>query len=190
MDIASHHLVADVKLLVPKRHIDNRGFFSETWRENTLYEDGSPVHFVQDNHSLSHSSGTVRGLHFQIGASAQCKLVRCVRGSMLDVVVDIRRGSPTFGSHAAVVLSEENWCQLYVPIGFAHGYRTLQPDTEIIYKVSNYYDLQAERGLAWNDPELKIAWGVTSKAAIMTERDRKFPTLAELPEFFVYTRAC
>jgi dTDP-4-dehydrorhamnose 3,5-epimerase len=187
MELTAHKILSSVKIITPRRHADNRGFFSETWREQDLREDDLPVHFVQDNHSLSHAVGTVRGLHFQIGEAAQRKLVRCVRGSILDVAVDIRRGSPTFGCHASIILSEENWTQLYVPIGFAHGYCTLQPDTEIIYKVSSYYDPKAERGLAWNDPKLGIAWGVTNEAAIMTDRDRHFPTLAELPDFFLYT---
>lgn len=178
---------ASVKLITPKRHVDERGFFSETWREEAIREGGLPVHFIQENHSLSHLVGTVRGLHFQIGAAAQRKLVRCIRGSILDVVVDVRRASPTYGRHTSVVLSAENWRQLYVPIGFAHGYCTLELDTEVIYKVSSYWDPKAERGLAWDDPALKIAWPVTSEAAIMTARDRSFPTLSELPDFFVYS---
>jgi dTDP-4-dehydrorhamnose 3,5-epimerase len=187
MEVTSHSLLRSVKLITPKRYADHRGFFSETWREEAVREGGLPVHFVQDNHSLSRDAGTVRGLHFQIGETAQRKLVRCIRGSILDVVVDVRHGSPTFGRHAAVVLSEENWCQLFIPTGFAHGYCTLQPDTEVLYKVSSYYDPKAERGLAWDDPKLKIEWPVTGESAIMTARDRRFPTLAELPEFFRYT---
>jgi dTDP-4-dehydrorhamnose 3,5-epimerase len=186
MQLANHKALASVKLITPKRHVDERGFFSETWREEAIREGGLPVHFMQDNHSLSRAIGTVRGLHFQIGAAAQCKLVRCIRGSILDVAVDIRRGSPTYGRHVATILSEKNWHQLYIPIGFAHGYCTLESDTEIFYKVSSYYDPKAERGLAWDDPALKIAWPVTSEAAIMTARDRSFPTLSELPDFFVY----
>ena len=139
---------------------------------------------MQENQSRSHARGTVRGLHFQIGESAQSKLVRCIRGSLLDVAVDIRHGSPTFGCHVSEVLSEENWRQIYIPIGFAHGYCTLKPDTEIIYKVSSYYDAKAERGLVWDDPKLGIEWGVTKDAAIITDRDRNFPTLADLPNYF------
>jgi|SRR6516165_8214924 dTDP-4-dehydrorhamnose 3,5-epimerase len=187
MDFTAHDVLPSVKLIIPKRHADERGFLSETWREEEVREAGAPVHFVQENHCLTHAVGTIRGLHFQVGDAAQCKLVRCIRGSILDVVVDIRRGSPNFGCHAVQVLSEENWCQLYIPIGFAHGYCTLRPNTEVLYKVSSYYDPKAERGLAWNDPELKIEWPVTSESAIMTARDRNFPMLAELPEFFPYT---
>jgi dTDP-4-dehydrorhamnose 3,5-epimerase len=186
MDLVAHDVLPSVKLIIPKRHADERGFLSETWREEDVREAGVPVHFVQDNHCWTRAAGTIRGLHFQVGDAAQRKLVRCTRGSILDVGVDIRRGSPTFGCHAAQVLSKENWCQLYIPIGFAHGYCTLQPDTEVLYKVSSYYDPKAERGLAWNDPELKIEWPVTSESAIMTARDRNFPTLAGLPEFFRY----
>jgi dTDP-4-dehydrorhamnose 3,5-epimerase len=187
MEVVADKILRCVRLITPSRHVDNRGFFSETWREEALTETGILVHFVQDNHSLSHAPGTVRGLHFQIGDAAQCKLVRCVRGSIFDVVVDIRRGSPTFGRHTAAVLSEENWRQLYIPIGFAHGYCTVEPDTEVIYKVSSYYDPKAERGLAWDDRELGIAWPVTGEDAILTPRDRSFPRLAELPDFFLYT---
>jgi dTDP-4-dehydrorhamnose 3,5-epimerase len=147
---------------------------------------GSPASFVQENHTLSHARGTIRGLHFQIGASAQAKLIRCSRGSIFDVAVDIRRGSPTFGRHVAVVLSAENWTQLYVPIGFAHGYCTLEPDSEVIYKVTAYYDPAAERGLAWDDPEIAIAWPVDPKAAVLTERDRGLSRLADLPPYFSY----
>jgi dTDP-4-dehydrorhamnose 3,5-epimerase len=175
-----------VRVLSPVRHRDERGFFSEVWREDTLAREGISCRFVQENHARSAASGTVRGLHFQIGRAAQAKLIRCSRGSVFDVAVDIRHGSPTFGRHFATVLSEENWKQLYVPAGFAHGYCTLEPDTEVIYKVSAYYDPQAERGLAWDDPELAIAWPVSGAAAILTQRDRQWPRLAELGGCFSY----
>ena len=142
--------------------------------------------FVQENHALSHASGTVRALHFQIGTAAQAKLIRCTRGSIFDVSVDIRRGSPTYGRHVAVVLSATNWEQLYVPEGFAHGYCTLEPESEVIYKVTVYYDPASERGLAWDDPDLAIAWPVDPKAAILAERDRGFPHLADLASYFSY----
>jgi dTDP-4-dehydrorhamnose 3,5-epimerase len=173
-----------VRVIAPRRHQDGRGLFAEVWRADALRNDGIMVEFVQENHALSHAKGTVRGLHFQIGGSAQAKLIRCTRGSILDVAVDIRHGSPNFGRHAAVLLSAQNWKQLYVPMGFAHGYCTLDPDTEVIYKVSAYYDPEAERGLAWNDPRLGIAWPVDRAGPVLTERDRRFPTLTELPEFF------
>jgi dTDP-4-dehydrorhamnose 3,5-epimerase len=178
--------LAGVRVLSPRRHRDARGFFSEVWRDDTLHHTGIDTRFVQENHALSHAAGTVRGLHFQIGQSAQAKLIRCPRGSILDVTVDIRRGSPGFGRHAAVVLSAENWQQLYVPIGFAHGYCTLEPDSEVIYQVSAYYDPACERGLAWDDPAMGIAWPVTAGGAVLTERDRTFPRLAELPDYFPF----
>jgi dTDP-4-dehydrorhamnose 3,5-epimerase len=175
-----------VRLLAPRRHCDSRGFFSEVWREDALREAGINARFVQENHALSHAVGTIRGLHFQIGASAQAKLIRCPRGSILDVAVDIRGGSPRFGRQVAAVLSAENWRQLFVPVGFAHGYCTLEPDSEVIYQVSAYYDPQAERGVLWNDPAIGIAWPVDAERAILTDRDRRFPRLAELPNFFPF----
>jgi dTDP-4-dehydrorhamnose 3,5-epimerase len=127
-----------VRLIMPQRYQDGRGFFSEVWREDALTNAGLDRRFVQENHALSHAKGTVRRLHFQIGKAAQAKLIRCTRGSILDVAVDIRRGSLTFGRHWAVILSAENWKQLYIPVGFAHGYCTLDSDTEVIYKVTAY----------------------------------------------------
>jgi dTDP-4-dehydrorhamnose 3,5-epimerase len=176
-----------VRVILPRRHQDGRGFFSEVWREDALKNAGINCRFVQENHVLSHAMGTIRGLHFQIGQSAQAKLIRCTRGSILDVAVDIRRGSPTFGRHAAVVLSAENWKQVYVPVGFAHGYCTLDPNSEVIYKVTAYYDPKSERGVAWDDPEIGIAWPVDLATAVLTERDRALPRLAELPDFFPYS---
>jgi dTDP-4-dehydrorhamnose 3,5-epimerase len=175
-----------VRVLVPRRHTDERGFLSEIWREDALRNAGIAHRFVQENHAYSRTPATVRGLHFQIGGAAQAKLVRCTRGSILDVAVDIRRGSPTFGRHAAVVLSRQNWQQVYVPQGFAHGYCTLEPDTEVIYKVTAYYDPPSERGIAWDDPEIGIAWPVGAKEAILTDRDRAWPRLSELADFFPY----
>jgi dTDP-4-dehydrorhamnose 3,5-epimerase len=186
-DIPAALELPSVRVLSPMRHRDERGFFSEVWREDILLRAGIPCRFVQENHALSYAPGTVRGLHFQIGPAAQAKLIRCPRGSIFDVVVDLRRGSPSFGRHLATVLSEENWWQLYVPAGFAHGYCTLEPDTEVIYKVSSYYDPQAERGLAWDDPELSIPWPAAAEAAILTDRDRAWPRLQELADFFPYS---
>jgi dTDP-4-dehydrorhamnose 3,5-epimerase len=175
-----------VRVIGPRRHEDARGFLSEVWREDALSNAGLAARFVQENHSLSRAAGTIRGLHFQIGGAAQAKLIRCTRGSILDVAVDIRHGSPDFGRHAAVVLSAQNWKQLYVPVGFAHGYCTLDPDTEVIYKVTAYHDPEAERGVAWDDPEIAIAWPVDAKAAILAERDRGLPRLCKLPVFFPF----
>ena len=184
LDLVAAEGLPAVRVITPRRHQDSRGFLSEVWREDALTEAGIAVRFVQENHAASRATGTIRGLHFQIGPAAQAKLVRCPRGSVFDVAVDIRHGSPTFGRHTGIVLSAKNWKQLYVPEGFAHGYCTLEPDTEVMYKVTAYYDPASERGLVWDDPEIGIAWPVRPDQAILTERDRMFPRLAELPDFF------
>ena len=186
LDVVATEGLPAVRVITPRRHQDSRGFLSEVWRQDALTEAGIDVSFVQENHAASRATGTIRGLHFQIRAAAQAKLVRCPRGSIFDVVVDIRHGSPTFGRHAAIVLSTENWKQLYVPKGFAHGYCTLEPDTEVMYKVTAYYDPASERGLAWDDPDIGIAWPVSADRAVLTERDRTFPRLAGLPDFFPF----
>ena len=176
--------IDDVKILIPKRFGDARGFFSETYNRRTFSDRGIEVEFVQDNHSLSAEKGVIRGLHYQIPPHAQAKLVRVVRGAVLDVAVDIRRRSETFGQHVKVVLSEENWRQVFVPPGFAHAFITLEPDTEVIYKVSHYYAPDHERGLLWSDPELAIDWGIDPSEAILSERDRQHPRLADQPDLF------
>jgi dTDP-4-dehydrorhamnose 3,5-epimerase len=186
-EISAAKELPGVRVIVPRRHADTRGFFSEVWREDVLERAGLDCRFVQENHVLSRAKGTVRGLHFQIGKAVQGKLIRCTRGSVLDVAVDIRRGSPSFGRHMATVLSADNWKQLYVPVGFAHGYCTLDPDTEVIYKVTAYYDPNSERGLAWNDPAIGINWPVDLEEAVLTERDQALPHLADLPDFFPYS---
>lgn len=176
--------IPDVKLLTPKIFRDARGFFSETWNERLFNEAGIGTHFVQDNHALSAARATVRGLHFQISPRAQDKLVRVVKGAVLDVAVDLRRGSPTFGRHVSAHLSAENWSQLWVPRGFAHGYVTLAPGTEVIYKVTDYYSPEHDRGIRWDDPDLGIAWGVAPGEAVLSEKDTKLPSLAEIgPQF-------
>jgi dTDP-4-dehydrorhamnose 3,5-epimerase len=174
----------DVKVIVPKRIKDARGFFSETYSRRALADAGIDVEFVQDNQSLSVERGVVRGLHYQLPPMAQHKLVRVVRGAILDVAVDIRRGSPTFGRHVAVRIGAEEWNQILVPIGFAHGFVTLEPNTEVIYKVSNSYSPAHDRGLRWDDPGLNINWGIDPRAAILSERDRKHPTLRDASELF------
>ena len=178
--------IADIKLLKPVRHVDSRGFFSEVFREDKLRENGIEIHFVQDNHSLSASTGVVRGLHFQTPPYAQAKLLRVTAGSIFDVAVDIRWGSPTFGRHVAVVLNAADWNQIFVPEGFAHGYCTLEPNTEVLYKVSAYYSPEHDRGLLWNDPALGIAWPVSTDDALVSDKDRKHPVLSGLPRFFRY----
>lgn len=150
--------LAGLKLITPHKFGDNRGFFSETYNAQMLAELGIHDRFVQDNHSLSVEKGTVRGLHYQKPPHAQAKLVRVSRGGIVDVVVDIRRGSPTYGQHVAEELSAENWSQLYIPIGFAHGFCTLTADTELQYKVSDYYAPASDAGILWNDPALGIIW--------------------------------
>ena len=142
--------------IVPARHGDARGFFSETWNRQTLAKAGIDFDFVQDNHSLSVDAGTLRGLHFQAPPRAQAKLIRVARGRILDIAVDIRRSSSTYGRHVAVELSAENGFQLFVPVGFAHGFCTLEPDTEILYKVSAYYSAAHDHGVAFDDPALGI----------------------------------
>lgn len=176
--------IPDVKILTPKRFDDGRGFFSEVYNRKRYEDAGVKLDFVQDNHSLSEQSGTIRGLHYQTAPFAQDKLVRVVRGRILDVAVDLRRSSPTFGQHVAIELSAENWRQLLVPIGFAHGFCTLEPDTEVLYKVTNYYSAAHDRGLAFDDPALGISWPVPADGAVLSDKDRKHPRLADLPTYF------
>jgi dTDP-4-dehydrorhamnose 3,5-epimerase len=170
--------------ITPRRFGDDRGFFSEVYNKQAFVEIGVACEFVQDNHSLSVERGTVRGLHFQIAPFAQAKLVRVVRGSIYDVAVDIRKSSPTYGKSVGVTLSARNWQQLFVPKGFAHGFCTLEPDTEVLYKVDAPYSRDHERGLLWNDPALSIAWPVEAQAAILIARDRENPPLSGLAAFF------
>jgi len=178
--------IAGIKLLKPVRHVDSRGFFSEVFREDVLREHGIDVHFLQDNHSLSVNKGVVRGLHFQIPPSAQAKLLRVTTGSIFDVAVDIRWRSPSFGRHFAGVLSADEWNQILIPEGFAHGYCTLEPDTEVIYKVSAYYSPEHDRGLLWCDPALGIDWPVSAEQVVISDKDRKHPPLSQLSRFFQY----
>jgi dTDP-4-dehydrorhamnose 3,5-epimerase len=171
-------------LIAPKRFGDARGFFSETYNAGAMKDAGIDLVFVQDNHSASATPGTVRGLHYQAPPRAQAKLVRVPKGRILDVFVDIRRGSPTYGRHAAVELSAENWLQALIPVGFAHGFCTLDPDTEVIYKTTDYYAPHSEGGVLWNDPALGIAWpGVAG--AVMSSRDCELPLLAALDTPFM-----
>ncbi len=170
-----------VRLIEAQRHGDSRGFFSETWNRRAYAAHGIDRDFVQDNHSRSATRFTLRGLHFQLPPHAQGKLVRVAQGSVLDVVVDLRRRAASFGQHLAVVLSAAAWNQLWVPEGFAHGFLTLEADTEVLYKVTAEYAPDAERGLRWDDPALGIAWPATAAEVTMNARDRGFPTLAELP---------
>jgi len=178
--------ISDVLVLKPKRFGDARGYFVESYNRRVMAANGLDFDFLQDNTSLSAQRGTIRGLHFQTAPSQQTKLLNVLRGAILDIVVDIRVGSPSYGKHVGVELSEENGLQLLVPRGFAHGFCTLVPDTMVQYKVDNFYDPKADAGLLWNDAALGIAWPVTAEEAILTDKDRKHPTLAELPAHFSY----
>ncbi|QDM17943.1 dTDP-4-dehydrorhamnose 3,5-epimerase [Tardiphaga sp. vice278] len=176
--------IADLLLLAPVKHGDERGFFSETFRVDVLAANGVDLAFVQDNHARSTQKGVLRGLHFQNPPRAQGKLVRCSLGSILDVAVDIRPTSATYGRHVAVRLSADNWQQLWVPPGFAHGYITLEPVCEVIYKVTDYYAPECDRGIAWDDPALAIDWQVSAADVVLSEKDRRQPRLADLAPAF------
>lgn len=175
-----------VLVLTPARFMDARGFFSESWNQKLLAGHGIRIDFVQDNHSLSKHKGTVRGLHFQTPPHAQAKLVRCGRGALWDVAVDIRTGSPTYGQHFGTELSAENGRQLLIPAGFAHGFITLQDDTEIVYKCSDYYAPDCDRALAHDDPAIGIEWGGSRAKRILSEKDASAPALAAVTSPFIY----
>ena len=176
--------ISGLKLFNPTKHFDGRGFFSETYNADTWRNVGLNYNFLQDNHSLSYDSGTVRGLHFQIAPFEQDKLVRVVRGRILDVAVDLRRSSPTFKKYVTVELSHENWCQLFIPIGFAHGFISLEPNTEVIYKVSNFYSAAHDFGILWNDPEISITWPINDYEIILSDKDRNLPLLRDVERLF------
>ena len=176
--------IPDVMLLTPPRFRDPRGFFSETWKQAQYAEVGIPGPFIQDNHAVSTDRYVVRGLHLQVGPNAQGKLVRVVRGAIWDVAVDVRHGSPTYGQHVGAVLSAENWSQLWVPVGFLHGYCTLEADTEVIYKVTGPYDKAAERGVIWNDPDLAVQWPIPPDQAILSDKDQVLPLLRDCDVWF------
>jgi dTDP-4-dehydrorhamnose 3,5-epimerase len=174
-----------VLILTPPRFGDNRGFFSESWNRRSLAQQGIAIDFVQDNHSLSLAPGTLRGLHFQTPPHAQAKLVRCGRGALYDVAVDIRRGSPTYGHWVGVDLSFENGRQLLIPAGFLHGFVTRQPETEIIYKCSDYYAPQCDAAVRFDDPDLGIDWGLDAPP-ILSDKDAAAPRLRDLPAYFTW----
>lgn len=177
-------VIPDVKVLLPKAFGDARGTFSETYNAARLAEQGITLNFVQDNQSWSALAGTVRGLHFQSPPKAQDKLVRVIRGRILDVVVDLRRASPTYGKWVAEELSAKNRRQLLVPIGFAHGFCTLEPDTEVFYKVTDFYSPANDLGIAWDDPDLAITWPVTRDKVVLSEKDKLQPAFKSLPAYF------
>jgi len=171
-------------LIAARRFGDARGYFSETYSRRDFAALGIAEELVQDNQSRSASVGTLRGLHFQIPPRAQAKLVRVLRGRILDVAVDLRHGSPTYGRHVGAELTPENGLMLYVPAGFAHGFVTREPDTEVTYKVSDTYAPDCDRGLAWDDPALGIAWGVAPDVAVLSDKDKRWPGLAGLGRVF------
>lgn len=175
-----------VKILTPKRFGDERGFFCESWSKRIMADHGLNYDFVQDNHSLSARVGTVRGLHFQSPPHAQSKLVRCGRGALYDVAVDVRRGSPTYGQWVGVDLTFENGRQLLVPAGFLHGFVTRTPDTEIIYKCSDYYAPECDGAVRWNDPDIGVDWGMGETEPVLSEKDTVAPLLADFDSPFSY----
>jgi dTDP-4-dehydrorhamnose 3,5-epimerase len=185
MEIATFE-IPDLKLIVPKRFGDVRGYFSETWSDRLFRAEVADVIFLQDNQSMSAKHGTLRGLHFQKPPFAQGKLVRVTRGSVLDVAVDIRKGSPAYGRHLAVKLDTVVGAQLWVPPGFLHGFCTLEDETEVTYKATSYYSPAHDAGVLWNDADLAIDWPVDPAAMVLSEKDYRLPRLRDLPDLFTY----
>lgn len=175
-----------VFLLTPRRFEDARGWFSETYSQASMAKFGVNETFVQDNQSFSRQTGTVRGIHFQRSPHAQAKLVRCVRGSLIDYAVDLRRQSPTFGRWVSVRLSADGGEQLYIPVGFGHAFATLEPDVEIAYKVTDVYAPDCDGGVRWNDPKLAIEWPLPASGAVLSDKDAVLPSLDELDVDFAY----
>ena len=174
-----------LQLIVPNRYVDNRGFFAETYTRKKFIDIGIHDEFVQDNHSVSNKIGTLRGLHFQAPPCAQAKLVRCGKGAIFDVVVDIRIGSPDYGNWYSYELTEKNGHQLYVPIGFAHGFVTLEDNCEIVYKCSNYYNKKKELSILWNDSDINIKWPLKTQP-ILSKNDISAPLFREFNSPFIY----
>jgi dTDP-4-dehydrorhamnose 3,5-epimerase len=177
--------LSGVLFIKPRRFGDNRGYFAETYNVRNYAKFGIDAEFVQDNHSLSAAASTVRGLHFQAPPYAQAKLVRCGRGAIFDVAVDIRRGSTTYGQWVGYCISADNGAQLYIPAGFAHGFVTLEPDSEIIYKCNDYYAPESEGGLRWDDPDIGIEWPLTG-APVLSEKDASAPLLSNFNSPFTF----
>ncbi len=178
--------MARVTRLKPRRFGDDRGWFSETYKLCNAEAAGISETFIQDNHSLSHLVGTLRGLHFQVPPHAQAKLVRCVRGRIVDYAVDLRRGSPTYARWISAELDPENGHQLFIPVGFAHGFVTLEPDTEVLYKVSDYYAPDCDQGIRYDDPDIGITWPDLPDGFRLSEKDRKLPFLSDFESPFPY----
>lgn len=176
--------IPEVKLITPPRFNDPRGFFSETWNYARFADAGVAGPFVQDNHALSTQRGVLRGLHCQIGPNAQGKLVRCTRGAIFDVAIDVRKGSPSYGRWVGAELTAENWTQIWVPVGFLHAYCTLTDETEVIYKVTAPYDKSAERGVIWNDPDIGVEWPLSEDEVLLSDKDRVLPRLRDCGPLF------
>jgi dTDP-4-dehydrorhamnose 3,5-epimerase len=172
--------IPDVRIIRPKKFGDARGFFSETYNKQAFADAGVALEFVQDNHSLSAPVGTIRGLHSQVAPFAQDKLVRVTKGRVWDVAVDVRKGSPTFGRWVAAEISAQEWNQILVPVGFLHAFCTLEPDTEVIYKVTALYSAKHEVGIRWNDPDLKIAWPIGDDKVTLSDKDRVLPLFKDV----------
>ena len=183
MDIRTFEIEGPLEI-IPRKIEDSRGYFSEIFRLDTFAEHAPGVEFVQDNQSLSVKSGTIRGIHFQSLPAAQGKLVRCLAGSLLDVAVDLRRNSPTFGRWISVVLAPEQNNQLWVPVGFGHAFCTLEPDSVIGYRVTSYYSPENDKGVAWDDAEIGIDWPDLADPETLSAKDRVQPRLADLPAYF------
>jgi dTDP-4-dehydrorhamnose 3,5-epimerase len=178
--------IPDIKTLTPVQHRDNRGFFSEIYNRQTLLEAGITLEFVQENYSCSSEVNTVRGLHFQTGEFQQDKLVQVVSGAILDVAVDLRQGSPWYGQYVCAEISANNWQQILIPKGFAHGFLTLQPDTAVMYRVTAHYSAAHDAGIRWNDPDIGIDWPISQSDAVLSDKDTTLPFLADCDTLFQY----
>lgn len=176
----------EVLEIIPARFGDHRGYFSETWNRKTLAEAGIEIDFCQDNHSLSAERHTLRGLHYQKAPHAQDKLVRVIAGAVLDVAADIRKGSPTYGQWVAVPLTAEAGNQLLIPKGFAHGFLTLTPDVQVLYKCSDFYAPETDAGIRWDDPTLAVDWGVDAADLTLSNKDKLAPYLTDIDPPFIY----
>ncbi|MFA6709616.1 MAG: dTDP-4-dehydrorhamnose 3,5-epimerase [Fusobacterium sp.] len=171
-------------IIEPKVFGDNRGWFMESWSQKKMEEAGLHYNFIQDNHSYSSVKGTLRGLHFQKGEHSQAKLVRCAKGAVLDIAVDLRKGSPTYKKWYSIELSAENKKQFLIPRGFAHGFLTLTDEVEFLYKADNYYNFESDRNIIWNDEEVGVEWGISNP--ILSEKDAKAPKLCDSDADFIY----
>jgi dTDP-4-dehydrorhamnose 3,5-epimerase len=176
--------IPDVKIIRLQKHEDSRGYFSETYNYKVYADAGIDCVFVQDNHAFSRSAGTIRGLHYQGHPFAQHKLLRVVRGRIYDVAVDLRRSSPTFGHWVAAEISADEWNQILIPVGFAHGLCTLESNTEVLYKVTSHYSARHDFGIRWNDPDLNIAWPVAESEMHLSDKDRRQPLLKDACNLF------